>query len=73
VLSVVATLLVAPAAAVCRRFYWALPFSRLAIKNEFPRTFVLAKFVFELCLSINTIFRMLTIPLRPLPDFYIGK
>eukprot|EP00873_Tetraselmis_striata_P019508 jgi/Tetstr1/439772/TSEL_028185.t1 len=70
-LSVLGTLLVAPAAIITRRFYWALPFTQFAIKNEFPRTHILAKFVFEVSLSINTLFRLLTIPLRPLPDFYI--
>eukprot|EP00873_Tetraselmis_striata_P027437 jgi/Tetstr1/447701/TSEL_035058.t1 len=71
-LSVLGTLLVVPAAIITRRFYWALPFTQFAIKNEFPRTHILAKFVFEVSLSINTLFRLLTIPLRPLPDFYIG-
>ena len=72
VVSLLCTLLVFPAVIIARRFYWALPFATLAFKSEHPRLKALAKWTFELCLSLNTITRLLTIPLRPLPDFYIG-
>ena len=73
VVAFLATLMVFPAVIISHRFYWALPFCPLAIKSEFPRMHGVMKVVFETALSFNTIYRLLTAPLRPLPDFYIGE